>query len=119
MGKESKVKFPDVIRKPELEVESEWEGLRGFMFEGPDGSQVIFWECGAEIKVEPHKHNFDEYCLVIEGVCKETIEGETKILNKGDECVIPAGKLHGATMGPNYRAIDFFGGPRGKYKNKR
>ena len=93
MEKESKVKFPDIIRRSELEVESEWEGLRGFMFEGPDGSQVIFWECSAEIKIGPHKHNFDEYCLVVEGVCKETIEGETKILNKGDECAIPAGKF--------------------------
>lgn len=117
MEGKSGVKFPDVIRRPGLEVESGWEGLRGYMFEGRDGSQVIFWECDPEVKAEPHKHNYDEYCLVVEGVCKETIEGETTILNKGDECVIPAGKLHWATMGPHYRAIDVFGGPRCKYKN--
>lgn len=118
MKEESKVKFPDFIRKSELEVESGWgEELKGYMFEGRDGSQVVFWECDARVEVARHKHNFDEYCLVIEGTCKEIIEGKTKILNKGDECVIPAGKLHWATMGPNYRALDYFGGPRCKYKN--
>lgn len=118
MQEKTKVKFPEMIRRSELEVESGWEGLRGYMFQGADGSQVIFWECDNEVKAEPHKHEYDEYCLVIEGVCKETIEEETKILKKGDECQIPAGKLHWATMGPKYRAIDFFGGPRCKYKNK-
>ncbi len=118
MREERKVKFPDVVTKSELEVESGIEGLRGYMFQGCDGSQVVFWECDAETKAEPHKHNYAEYCLVVEGVCKETIEGKTTILGKGGECVIPAGKVHWATMGPNYRAIDFFGGPRCKYKNK-
>ena len=118
MKKEPKVKFPDIIRKPELEVESPWEGLRGYMFEGCDGSQVIFWECDIEIEVPAHKHDFDEYCVVLEGTCKETTEGQTDILNKGDECVIPAGKLHWAIMGPNYRAIDYFGSSRCRYKNK-
>jgi len=111
-----KVKFPDIIRRPELEVECEWEGLRGYMFEGRDGSQIVLWECDNEVKAEPHRHEFDEYCLVVEGQCIETIEGKTQILKKGDECVIPAGKEHWAVMGPKYRAIDFFGGPRCKYK---
>jgi len=116
MTEGSKVRFPDAIRRPAIEVESDIEGLRGYMLQGRDGSQVLFWECDTETKAKPHTHEYDEYCLVIEGVCKETIEGKTTIMNKGDECVIPAGKLHWATMGPNYRAIDFFGGPRCKYK---
>lgn len=116
MKGESKPRFPDVIRRPELAVESGWEGLTGFMFQGRDGSQVIFWECDEEIKAPPHTHDYGEYCLVVEGVCKETVEGITTVLRKGDEMVIPAGKEHWATMGPHYRAIDVFGGPRCKYK---
>lgn len=116
MKEESKVKFPDFIRQSELEVESGWEGLKGYMFEGRDGSQVVFWECDAGVTLTRHKHNFDEYCFVIEGSCKEIIEGETKVLNKGDECVIPAGKLHWAIINPKYRALDYFGGPRCRYK---
>ena len=110
--------FPDFIRKPENEVETEWEGFRGYMFQSPNGSQVVFWECDIEIKAPPHKHDYEEYCLVVEGTCMETIEGVTHVLNAGDECVIPAGKMHWSTMGPKYRAIDVFGGPRCKYKNR-
>ena len=119
MKKEIKVKFPDIIRKSELEVESPVEGIRGYMFEGQDGSQIVFWECDDEVKFSPHKHDFDEYCLVVEGICQETIEGKTTVLRTGEEIVIPAGKLHWATLGPNYRAIDFFGAQRLKYKNKK
>ena len=108
--------FPRTIRREKLKVESPVEGMSGFLFEGQDSSQVIFWECDNEVKIEPHKHEYDEYCLVIKGVCKETIEGKTTVLKEGDEIVIPAGKLHWATMGPNYRAIDFFGGERCNYK---
>jgi len=108
--------FPEIMRRKSLEVESPVEGMTGFLFEGQDGSQIILWECENEVNVEPHSHEYDEYCLVIKGVCKETIEGKTIILKAGDEIIIPAGKLHWATMGPKYRAIDFFGGKRCNYK---
>jgi quercetin dioxygenase-like cupin family protein len=116
MLKELKTHFPDIIRKEKLLAESPKDGFYGYLFEGREGSQIIFWECDEEVTVEPHKHEYDEYCLVVEGICKETIEGEEFVLEAGDEIVIPAGKTHWATMGPNYRAIDFFGGPRCKYK---
>ena len=111
-----KVKFPDIMRKPACEVESDIPGLSGYMFQGPDGSQLILWECEERVEVQPHKHDFDEYCLVVEGACEETIEGETMRLGKGDEIVIPAGKMHWAVMGPHYRAIDYFGDKRVSYK---
>lgn len=69
------------------------------MFGGKNGSQIVFWECDAEIKVAPHQHDFDEYCLVVEGTCKETVERKTTVLKKGNELVIPAGKVHWAIMG--------------------
>ena len=116
MSDKAKVKFPDIMRKPACEVESDIEGLRGYMFEGQDGSQVILWECDEQVEVKPHKHDYDEYCLVVEGSCEETIEGETTRLKKGDEIVIPAGKTHWAVMGPNYRAIDYFASRRISYK---
>ena len=111
-----KARFPDIMRKPACEVDSDIEGLHGYMFEGPDGSQLILWECDERVEVKPHKHEFDEYCLVVEGTCAETIEGETSVLRKGDEIVIPAGKTHWAVMGPNYRAIDYFGNRRVSYR---
>ena len=109
------VQFPDFVRKSELEVESP-DGLRGFMFEGRNGSQVIFWECDAHLEIPPHTHDFDEYIVVIEGNCKEIVEGKINLLNKGDECLVPRGKLHGAIMEPNYRGIEYFGSTRFGYK---
>lgn len=117
--KNKKGQFPEIIRNPAIEVDSDIEGLRGYMFEAPNGSQIVFWECDKKTEVKPHKHNFNEYCLVVEGRCIETLEGKATILNKGDEMVIPAGKTHSAVIDPNYRAIDYFGGKRCKYKNQR
>jgi quercetin dioxygenase-like cupin family protein len=113
------VKFPEELRKPAFEVASDIEGLRGYMFQAPDGSQVVLWECDANQEVKPHKHDFDEYCLVVEGSCEEVVEGRATILEKGDEMVIPAGKTHWATIRAGYRAIDFFGGHRLDYKRPR
>ena len=118
MSKSTRVQFPDVIRDPALEVNSDIEGLSGYMFEAPNGSQIVFWECDKKTEVKPHKHDFDEYVLVVEGCCIETVEGKATVLNKGDEMVIPAGLTHGAITEPNYRSIDYFGGKRCKYKNQ-
>jgi len=91
------------------------------MFEGRDGSQVIFWECDIQLESPPDKHPFDEYGLVVEGIGRETRETngkrQTKELRRGDESLIPAETVHSAVDGPNYRAIDVFGAPRCKYKN--
>ena len=116
MEKKPVVHFPSIIGRTSVEIESDIEGFRGYMFEAPDGGQVVFWECEKEVKVKPHRHDYDEYCLVVDGICEETVEGKTTILKKGDEIVIPAGKSHWANIRPNYRAIDYFGGPRFKYK---
>jgi len=116
MEKEIITKFPDIIRKSGFEVESSLVGLRGYLFEGKNGSQLVFWECDAEVKVPLDQHDFDEYCLVVEGICKQTVEKKTTVLKKGDEIVIPAGKAHSAIMGPHYRAIDYFAGLRCNYK---
>lgn len=109
--------FPDPIRARELEVRVRFEGMEGFLFAGQNGTQVVFWECTTETEVHAHSHDFDEYCIVVEGVCRETIDGKELVLKKGDEILIPAGKVHAARISPPYRAIDFFGGTRFEYKH--
>ena len=110
--------FPDPVRARELETGARFEGMEGFLFTGQNGSQVVFWECTTETEVQPHSHDFDEYCLVVEGVCTEIIDGKVHVLRKGDEILIPAGKVHSARISPPYRAIDFFGGNRFQYKHE-
>ncbi len=114
MNPEDSHHFPAPIRTRRLRVPP-MQGMEGFLFLGRDGSQVVFWECAAEVEVGPHSHDFDEYCLVVEGICAETVDGVEHVLRKGDEILIPAGKVHSARISPPYRAIDFFGGNRFPY----
>jgi quercetin dioxygenase-like cupin family protein len=110
--------FPVPIRARELQVE-QFKGMEGSLFLGQNGTQVVFWECDTESEVGPHSHDFDEYCLVVEGVCTEIVDGTEHVLRKGDEILIPARSVHSARITPPYRAIDFFGGKRLRYAKER
>jgi quercetin dioxygenase-like cupin family protein len=111
--------FPDALRAHELEVSDSIAQMVGHLFKGQDGSQVVFWECDVEMEVKSHSHDYDEYCLVVEGVCTEFVDGVEHVLKAGDEILIPAGKKHWARMTPPYRAIDYFGGNRFEYRNRK
>jgi quercetin dioxygenase-like cupin family protein len=111
--------FPTALRARELEVSDDIAQMEGYLFKGENGSQVVFWECGAAMDVKAHVHDYDEYCLVVEGECHEYIEGVEHVLRKGDEILIPAGKRHWARMVAPYRAIDFFAGRRFQYRGEQ
>ena len=119
MQAETRRHFPESLRARELEVSDDIAKMVGHLFKGQNDSQIVFWECDVEMEVKPHSHNYDEYCLVVEGVCTEFIEGVKHVLRKGDEILIPAGKMHWASMTPPYRAIDYFGGNRFEYRNHK
>jgi quercetin dioxygenase-like cupin family protein len=111
--------FPGSLRARDLEVGDDIARMEGYLFTGRNDAQVVFWECGTALEVKPHVHEYDEYCLVVEGECHEFIEGVEHVLRKGDEILIPAGKRHWARMVAPYRAIDFFGGARFQYRGDR
>lgn len=87
--------------------------LEGYVFDGADDSQVVFWSCPDGGKSARHVHDYDEYCLVVSGkfVAVEEDGSETEY-NPGDECYVPAGKWHQGYYSEDYRAIDVFGGKR-------
>ncbi len=116
MGAEARKHFPDSLRARDLVVSDEIAQMAGYLFKGQNDSQIVFWECDKEMDVKPHSHDYDEYCLVVEGECREFVEGVEHVLRKGDEIMIPAGKKHWAHMTPPYRAIDYFGGKRFEYR---
>lgn len=104
--------FPDFFKKEQNEVPNAPEGMKGYFFEGADGSQVIFWENSSGGSVPLHTHDFWEYCYVVEGVYEGIVDGKPITLGPGDECLIPPGVPHQGKHSANYRAIDIFGGPR-------
>ena len=106
--------FPSFLRRPCNSIENTGpnQGMSGFVFEGADGSQLVMWSAQAGGETAPHSHDYDEYCIVLEGTFTGMIGGKAVTLTAGDECVIPAGVVHGGTISANYRSIDGFGGRR-------
>ena len=66
-------RFPEFITTEVNRVaETPDPGITGTVFDGADGSQVVFWEC-EEGGTQPEQvHDFWEYALVVEG----TFDGE-------------------------------------------
>lgn len=106
--------FPEFMRRPANAVKSSNQsgGMEGYVFEGADGSQMVIWQTRDGGRSDLHTHDFDEYCVVVQGAFVGTVGGRAITLGPGDECVIPAGVPHGGEYSANYRAIDVFGGRR-------
>jgi quercetin dioxygenase-like cupin family protein len=110
---EAMKKFPKFMRQPVNRVANSPDPkLEGFIFEGAEGTQIVFWECEKGGESPEHAHDFWEYCVVVEGSFDGFIEGEPVHCEAGDECVIPPGAKHSGRYSPGYRAIDAFGGKR-------
>lgn len=89
-------------------------GLKGWLYEAPDGSQMVLWECAQGGFSKMHTHAYDEYAVVLSGWFKGAIRGVKVVMKPGDECYIPAGAPHAGQYSAGYRAIDAFGGVRVK-----
>ena len=42
-------------------------GVKGYVFDGADGSQMAFWTCSQTASSSAHAHEFDEYMIVVQG----------------------------------------------------
>lgn len=68
--------------------------------------------------VAEHSHPHEQMGMVIEGTFELTIEGESRILKKGDTYLIPSDIKHGAKAFDNPAiALDIFSPPREDYIN--
>lgn len=86
--------------------------MEGFVFEGVDGVQIVFWQCEAGGEQAEQVHDFWEYALVVEGTFEGMVGGKRVFLKPGDECVIPPGTPHSGRYSKGYRAIDAFSAKR-------
>lgn len=87
-------------------------GVENYVFDGLDGSQMIFWTCNEAAKSTAHKHDRSKYMLVVEG-CYTLIMGEGHIsLRAGDEYFIPQETWHAGEVTAGIRTIHAFGGKR-------
>lgn len=86
--------------------------MRGFVFDGADGVQIVFWQCPDGGVQSEQVHDFWEYALVVEGTFDGEVGGKPVHLAPGDECIIPPGTRHCGRYSTGYRAIDAFSSHR-------
>ena len=110
--------FPAFLRAEVNEALSDDKSgdMKGYVYDGSDGSQIVLWDCPNGGVSARHVHDFDEYAIIVSGSYTGFAGDEKVILNPGDECFIPAGVWHEGTYSKNYRAIDGFANKRVKKK---
>lgn len=107
--------FPAIITDlPEADIRV--NGIRAWILQGQK-HQLIFFEMEPIAIVPEHTHNYAQWGIVVEGKMKLTINGKTRLYEKGDDYVIPAQAKHKATFPSRARVIDFFS-EKTRYKAK-
>src|SRR5215469_717104 len=87
-------------------------GVEGYVFDGAEGSQMVFWTCREAAVSSPHVHDFDEYLMVVQG-CYTLVFGNRRVpVKAGEEYFIPKGVPHGGEVIGGTRTIHAFGGRR-------
>ena len=106
--------FPTFMKNPAnaVRASSQSSGVEGFVFDGVDGSQMAFWECGRDGVSGEHTHDFDEYFVVLEGCYTLVIDGHRTPVEAGQEYHIPKGVPHAGEFVAGTRTIHAFGGRR-------
>lgn len=107
--------FPKVITDlPEAEIKL--EGVKGWIAQG-ESHQIVFFAVEPKVEVSEHSHEYPQWGFVVEGKMELTIDGESKLNEKGDEYLIPAHAKHSARFLTKCRVIDFFS-EKDRYKFK-
>lgn len=97
--------YPEFIRNlPEANLPI--EKVVGYLFQGERG-QICFFEFEPPNEVPAHSHG-DQWGVVLEGEMLLTVDGETRLMQKGDSYYIPAGVVHSAKFEKPCKVLDFF-----------
>lgn len=107
-------RFPEFLRDwaNAVDPRDRSEGVEGYVFDGANGAQVVFFECAVGGVSKEHAHPFDEYFIVIQGEYTLGIKGQEIKLQAGQEYHIPRGVPHDGRFTAGTRTINAFGGKR-------
>jgi quercetin dioxygenase-like cupin family protein len=87
-------------------------GIKGWLYESVDGKQMAYWICEQDGVSAEHRHEFDEYFVVLQGTYVLIINDVRIELQKGDEYFIPHDVPHSGEFWAGTRTIHCFGGTR-------
>jgi quercetin dioxygenase-like cupin family protein len=96
---------PVITALPEAELP--FTGVKAWILQGVE-QQLIFFEFEPTAKVPEHSHSYPQWGMVIKGKMKLTINGTSRLAQKGDEYLIPAHAKHKATFQTKTRVMDLF-----------
>ncbi len=107
--------FPDFMKnKLNAIAEGDSTGIEGYVYDGADGSQIIFWSCHEDGVSHEDVHEFDEYFIVLSGKFDLFINNKIISLTAGMEYYIPKGVFHSGEFINGTRTIHAFSGQRAK-----
>jgi quercetin dioxygenase-like cupin family protein len=107
--------YPEVItRLPE--ADTKFEGVRAWMLQG-EKHQLVFFEMEAFARAPDHRHDYDQWGFMVQGKMELTINGKKRVVETGDEYLVPAQAQHSAIFLVKSRVIDFFS-EKNRYKPK-
>jgi len=106
--------FPDFMRNKRNAIDQRFQsnGVEGYIYDGADGSQMAHWTCRKNGTSKEHTHEYDEYCVVVQGGYTLIIGGRSILLEAGKEYFIPKGAPHAGEFIAGTRTIHAFGGRR-------
>jgi quercetin dioxygenase-like cupin family protein len=107
--------YPEVItRLPKADIK--FKGVRAWLLQG-EKHQLVFFEMKTSARVPEHSHDYDQWGFMVQGKMELTVNGEKRIVESGDEYIIPAKAKHSAKFLIKSRVIDFFS-EKSRYKAK-
>jgi quercetin dioxygenase-like cupin family protein len=79
--------------------------------------QLGFFEMESSAAVPEHSHGYPQWGMVIDGRMELTVDGKPRIIEKGDEYLIPVGAKHSARFLAKTRVMDLFS-EKSRYRTK-
>lgn len=113
--------FPKVMKNESNKIDVQYQSsdkIQGYVYDGADGSQMVYWECGIGGISKEHVHEYDEYMTVVQGRYVVIINDEKYEIEHGKEIFIPKNTPHSGEYIKNTRTIHWFGGKRAYRKNE-
>jgi len=100
--------FDDLAGVPPRPI---WDGV---VVRSVDGERLTLGvvELDAGSVVPEHRHENEQFTLVIEGALEFTVEGKPVVVHAGECIHLPANELHGARALTDTTVFDVFSPPR-------
>lgn len=99
------MEYPEMITDlPEADIP--FKGVRGWLMQG-ENQQIVFMDIAPIGGIPEHSHGA-QFGVVLDGELTLTIDGETRLYQKGDSYFIPANAPHSATISDRVKVMDMF-----------